>query len=91
MIWYGPFVPSARIDGGANAATAGCLNKAAIEPPRIVVAPRNDTGIWHRVRRAGTFAENVRRSRQKLLASFFLRRVEPEGNVLEVAALWRAR
>ena len=82
---------SARSDEGTNAATASWLTQASVEPPRIVVALGNDTGIWHQVRCAGTFVLNVLGSGQKQLASTFFRRVEPEGNVLEVAGLWRTR
>ena len=101
MIPYGLFLPSARSDEGTNAATASWLTQASSELPRIVVALGNDTGIrrqrhrvpapTHQVRRAGSFAVNVLGRGQKHLASCFFRCVEPEGNVLEVAGLWRTR
>jgi flavin reductase (DIM6/NTAB) family NADH-FMN oxidoreductase RutF len=82
MLPYGLYVLTARSDEGTNAATVSWLSQASIEPPRIVVALGNETGIWHQVRRAGTFSVNVLGSGQKHLASAFFRRVEPEGNVL---------
>ena len=91
MIPYGFFVLSARSDEGTVAATASWLGQTSTEPPRVVVALGNDTGLWHQVRRAGTFAVNAMGSGQKYLASFFSRRVEPEGNMLAVAGLWRTR
>jgi flavin reductase (DIM6/NTAB) family NADH-FMN oxidoreductase RutF len=82
MLPYGLYVLAARSDEGTNAATVSWLSQASIEPPRIVVALGNDTGIWHQVRRAGAFAVSVLGRGQKLLASTFFRHVEPEGNSL---------
>jgi flavin reductase (DIM6/NTAB) family NADH-FMN oxidoreductase RutF len=82
MLPYGLYVLTARSEEGTNAATVSWLSQASIEPPRIVVTLGNNTGIWHQVRQAGTFAVNVLGSGQKHLASVFFRRVEPEGNSL---------
>lgn len=88
MIPYGLYVLTARTEDlaggtpGINAATVSWLTQAAFEPPRIVVALRNDSGIWHRVQAAGAFAVNVLGTGQKALASTFFRHVEPEGDTI---------
>lgn len=85
MIPYGLYVLTARTDGaglGINAATVSWLSQASFDPPRIVVALGNGSGIWHGVQAAGAFAVNVLGTGQKALASSFFRQVDPEGDVL---------
>lgn len=82
MIPYGLLVLTARSEQGTNAAVVSWLSQASFDPPRIVVALGNDSGIWHQVRQSGTFAVNVLGSGQKQLGSAFFRHVEPEGNML---------
>lgn len=84
MIPYGLYVLTACTDdaAGLNAATVSWLSQASFDPPRIVVALRNESGIWHRVRAAGAFAVNVLGTGQKTLASAFFRQIEPEGDTL---------
>lgn len=88
MIPYGLYVLTARTDDPArkapevNAATVSWLSQASFEPPRIVVALRNESGIWHKVQAAGAFVVNVVGTGQKDLASTFFRHAEPEGNTL---------
>ena len=81
---YGLYVLTARTGDapGVNAATVSWLSQASFEPPRIVVALGNDSGIWHRVQAAGAFVVNVLGAGQKDLASAFFRQVEPEGHTL---------
>jgi flavin reductase (DIM6/NTAB) family NADH-FMN oxidoreductase RutF len=89
LIPYGLYVLTARTDDagdlgpGVNAATISWVSQASFEPPRIVVALRNDSGIWHRARAAGAFVINVVGTGQKALAASFFRHVEPEGNRLD--------
>lgn len=84
MIPYGLYVLTARTDDttGLNAATVSWLSQASFDPPRIVVALRKESGIWHRVRSAGAFAVNILGTGQKSLASSFFRQIEPEGDTL---------
>jgi flavin reductase (DIM6/NTAB) family NADH-FMN oxidoreductase RutF len=88
MIPYGLYILTSRtVDSagggaGVNAATVSWLSQASFDPPRIIVALRNDSGIWHRVRDAGCFAVNILGTGQKTLASAFFRHVEPEGSIL---------
>jgi flavin reductase (DIM6/NTAB) family NADH-FMN oxidoreductase RutF len=82
MIPYGLYVLTARTDDGVNAATVSWLSQAAFDPPRVIIALRNDSGIWHRVQTAGAFAVNVLGTGQKALASAFFRHVEPQGDTL---------
>lgn len=82
MIPYGLYVLTARTDDSVSAATVSWITQAAFDPPRIVVALRNDSGIWHQVRTAGTFVVNILGTGQKALASTFFRHVEPEGDTL---------
>ena len=92
MIPYGLYVLTASTEdvesglSGMNAATVSWLSQAAFEPPRIVVALRNGSGIWRRVQAAGVFALNLLGTGQKALASTFFRHVEPEGNTIGGAA-----
>jgi flavin reductase (DIM6/NTAB) family NADH-FMN oxidoreductase RutF len=92
MIPYGLYVLTARTEdvesglSGMKAATVSWLSQAAFEPPRIVVALRNGSGIWRRVQAAGVFALNLLGTGQKALASTFFRHVEPEGNTIGGAA-----
>jgi flavin reductase (DIM6/NTAB) family NADH-FMN oxidoreductase RutF len=48
MIPYGLYVLTARTPDGVNAATVSWLSQASFDPPRVVAALRNDSGIWHR-------------------------------------------
>jgi flavin reductase (DIM6/NTAB) family NADH-FMN oxidoreductase RutF len=82
MIPYGLYVLTSRSEGSTNAAVVSWLSQASFEPPRIVATLRNDSGIWHQVRKSGIFAVNVLGSGQKELGSAFFRHVEPEGNLL---------
>lgn len=84
MIPYGLYVLTARTDDptGQNAATVSWLSQASFDPPRIVVGLRNESGIWHRVRAAGTFTVNILGAGQKTMASAFFRQVVPEGDTL---------
>ena len=86
LIPYGLYVLTARDGQDVNAATVSWLSQASFDPPRVVAALRNDSGIWHRVRAAGTFAVNVLGTGQKDLASAFFRHVEPEGDTIGGAA-----
>jgi flavin reductase (DIM6/NTAB) family NADH-FMN oxidoreductase RutF len=86
MIPYGLYVLTARTPEGVNAATVSWLSQASFDPPRVVAALRNDSGIWHRVRAAGAFAVNVLGAGQKDLGAAFFRHVEPEGNTIGGAA-----
>lgn len=92
MIPYGLYVLTASTEDaesgvpGVNAATVSWFSQAAFEPPRVVVALRNGSGIWRRVQAAGVFALNLLGTGQKALASTFFRRVEPEGNTIGGAA-----
>ena len=82
LIPYGLYVLTARDREGVNAAIVSWLSQASFEPPRLVVALGNDSGIWHRVQAAGTFALSVVGAGQKDLARAFFRPVELEGNTL---------
>jgi flavin reductase (DIM6/NTAB) family NADH-FMN oxidoreductase RutF len=86
MIPYGLYVLTARTADGVNAATVSWLSQASFDPPRVIAALRNDSGIWQRARAAGTFAINLLGAGQKDLASAFFRHVEPEGNTIGGAA-----
>ena len=81
---YGLYVLTARTGDapGVNAATVSWLSQASFEPPRIVVALGNDSGIWHRVQAAGAFVGNVLGAGHETLASTLFRQVEPKGNTL---------
>jgi flavin reductase (DIM6/NTAB) family NADH-FMN oxidoreductase RutF len=89
MIPYGLYVLTARTGDGMNAAIVSWITQAAFDPPRIMVALRNESRIWHRVREAGAFAVNVLGTGQKALASTFFRHVEPEGDTLGGARFHR--
>jgi flavin reductase (DIM6/NTAB) family NADH-FMN oxidoreductase RutF len=84
MIPYGLYVLTARTDDttGLNAATVSWLSQASFDPPRIVVAQRKESGIWHRVRSAGAFDVNMLGTGQKSLAASFFRQIEPERDTL---------
>ncbi len=82
LIPYGLYVLTAQDADGVNAATVSWLSQASFDPPRIVVGLRRETGIWNRVRSAGTFVVNVLGTGQKALASSFFRHVEAEGNTI---------
>jgi flavin reductase (DIM6/NTAB) family NADH-FMN oxidoreductase RutF len=77
LIPYGLYVLTARAGDTVSAATVSWLTQASFDPPRLVVGLRRDTGIWHAVRDAGTFAVNLLGSDQRTLASIFFRHVRP--------------
>ena len=82
MIPYGLYVLTADDGQGVNAALVSWVSQASFDPPRIVVALGNETGIWHRVQRAGYFVLNVLGSGQKEIATAFFRGVDEAGETL---------
>ncbi len=82
MIPYGLYVLTASDGQGVNAALVSWVSQASFEPPRVVVALGNETGIWHRVRTAGAFVLNVLGSGQKEVATAFFRGVGKAGDLL---------
>ena len=82
MIPYGLYVLTADDGQGVNAALVSWVSQASFDPPRIVVALGNETGIWHRVRRAGHFVLNVLGSGQKEIATAFFRGVDEASETL---------
>ena len=86
MIPYGLYVLTARTEDGVSGATVSWLSQTSFDPPRIIVALRSESGIWHRVQDAGQFVVNVLGTGQKPLAAAFFRHVEPEGSTLGGAA-----
>jgi flavin reductase (DIM6/NTAB) family NADH-FMN oxidoreductase RutF len=90
LIPYGLYILTARteedapgLEKGVDAATISWLTQASFDPPRIVVALRQESTIWRRVQASGDFVVNVLGKGQKGLASAFFRPMESRERALD--------
>lgn len=83
MIQYGIYVLTAEDgDGKAGAATVNWVTQTSFDPPLVVMGVKSDSGIYHMLKKAGSFALNFLGKGQRDIAFGFFKPAEREGNTL---------
>ncbi len=79
---YGLYVATAKQGDQAAAATVNWLSQASFEPPLVMMAVKNDSGLHALMQQGATVAVNILGADQKGMAETFFRPTKLEGNTL---------